>query len=109
MPRLASAIAVAGITDRRVLLWLLRSRMIEERGVQRGEIWLMCSEFFIWVRNGEHFLVRFGERRFPYRIDKPKFKVCHQDGTVILEGYPPIRLKSIRVFAYYFALYGALC
>jgi hypothetical protein len=84
-------------------------RMIEEGGVQREEVCFICSEFFIWVRNGEHFLVRFGERRVPYRIDKHKFKVCYEHGTVILEGYPPIRLKPIGAFAYYFTLYGALC
>jgi hypothetical protein len=66
------------------------SRMIEEGGVQREEICFICSEFFVWVRNGEHFLVRFGERRIPSRIDKHKSKVCYEDGTVILEGYPPI-------------------
>ena len=69
----------------------------------------MCSEFFIWVRDGEHFLVRFGERRIPHRIDKNKWRVCYKDGTVTPEGYPPFRVKSVGVFDYYLIIYSALC
>jgi len=83
--------------------------MIAEGKAQPEEIWFMCSEFFIWVRNGEHFLVRFGERRIPFRIDKPKLRLCYKDGTVTLEGYFPIRVKSVGVFDYYLTIYSALC
>jgi hypothetical protein len=48
------------------------ARMIEEGGAQPKEIRFMCSEFFVFVRNGEEFLVRFGGRKIPYRIDKEK-------------------------------------
>jgi hypothetical protein len=75
------------------------TRVVAEGKVQPEEIRFMCSEFFIWVRNGEHFLVRFGERRIPYRIDKNKLRVCYKDGTVTPEGYPPISVKSVGVFA----------
>ncbi len=84
------------------------SRMIAESKVQPEEIRFMCSEFFIWARNGEHLLVQFGERRIPYRIDKDKLRVCYKEGTVTSEGYPPISVKSVAVFDYYLSLYSAL-
>jgi hypothetical protein len=84
-------------------------RMIEEGKAQPEEIRFMCSEFFVWVRNGEDFLVRFGERRIPCRIDKDKLRVCYEDGTVTLDGYSPITVKSVAVFDYYLTLYDALC
>ena len=85
------------------------ARIIEEGRAQPEEIRFMCSEFFIWVHNGEDFLVRFGERRSPYRINKDKLRVCYENGTVMIEGCSPIRIKSVATFDYYLTLYAALC
>ena len=55
------------------------ARMIEEGRAQPEEIRFMCSEFFIWVHNGEDFLVRFGERTIPCRFNKDKLRVCYEN------------------------------
>ena len=85
------------------------ARMIEDGRVQPDQIRFMCSEFFVCVRNGEELLVRFGERRHPYRIGRGEWRVSYADGTVIFEGYSRIKLKSVGVFVYYLSLYSALC
>ncbi len=84
------------------------ARMIEEGKVQPEEIRLMCSEFFVFGRNGEDFLVQFGGRRYPHRIDKAKLRVCYEGGTVTLDGNVPIRVKLVAIFDYYLTLYDAL-
>jgi len=43
--------------------------MIDEGRAQPEEIRFLCSEFFVFVRNGEDFLVRWGERTKPYKIN----------------------------------------
>ncbi len=84
--------------------------MIEEGNAQPEEIRFMCSEFFVWVRNGEEFLIRFGERRIPYRIHREKLNVCYVDGTITLDGNTLIKLKSsVAVFDYYLGLYRNIC
>jgi hypothetical protein len=86
------------------------ARMIEEGNAQPEEIRFMCSEFFVWVRNGEEFLIRFGERRIPSRINKKKLNVCYVDSTIALDGNTPIKLKSsVAVFDYYLGLYCNIC
>lgn len=85
------------------------ARMIEEGRAQPEEIRFMCSEFFIWVHNGEDFLVRFGERRISYRFNKDKLRVCYENDTVMIEGFSPIRIKSVATFDYYVTQYAALC
>jgi hypothetical protein len=39
------------------------ARMIEEGGAQPEELRFICSDFFVYARNGQEFLVRFGGRR----------------------------------------------
>jgi hypothetical protein len=86
------------------------ARMIEEGNAQPEEIRFMCSEFFVWVRNGEEFLIRFGERRIPSRINKKKLNVCYVDSTIALDGNTFIKLKSsVAVFDYYLGLYCNIC
>ena len=85
------------------------ARMIEEGGAQPEELRFICSDFFVYARNNEVFLVRFGGRRIPYRIEKTKLIVCYVDSTVTLHGYRPIRVESVGVFEYYFRLYSGLC
>lgn len=84
------------------------SRMIAEGNAQPEEIRFMCSEFFVLRRNGEDFLVRFGERRYPRRIQKGSLRVRYESGTITFNDGPPIRVKSVGVFEHYFDLYAAL-
>ena len=84
-------------------------RMIEQGKAQPEEICFMCSEFFIFRRNGEDCLVQSGDPRYLYQIDRDSLRASYEDGTVTLKGYSPIRPKSVGVFAYYFSLYGVLC
>src|ERR1700741_5174646 len=83
--------------------------IIEQGKAQPEEICFMCSEFFIFRRNGKDRLVQSGDPRYVYQIDKESLRVSYEDGTVTLKGCSPIRPKSVGVFAYYFNLYGALC
>jgi hypothetical protein len=83
--------------------------MIEQGKAQPEEICFMCSEFFIFRRNGKDSLVQTGDPRYVYQIDRESLRVSYEDGIVTLKGHPPIRPKSVGVFAYYFTLYGALC
>ena len=85
------------------------AHMIEQGKAQPEEINFMCSEFFIFRRNGKDFLVQCGDPRYLYQIDRDSLRASYEDGTVTLKGRPPIRPKSVGVFAYYFSLYGALC
>lgn len=85
------------------------ARMIEQGKAQPEEICFMCSEFFIFRRNGKDRLVQSGDPRYVYQIDRENLRASYEDGTVTLKGYSPIRPKSVGVFAYYFSLYGALC
>ena len=83
------------------------ARMIEEGGAQPEEIRFMCSEFFVFVRNGEDFLVRFGGRKIPYRIDKEKVRMCYEHHTVMFDDNSVIKkVRSVGVFDYYFTLYN---
>src|ERR1700730_3457424 len=50
-------------------------RMIERGKAQPEEICFMCSEFFVFRRNGEDFLVQCGDPRYSYRIDKTSLRV----------------------------------
>jgi hypothetical protein len=85
------------------------ARMIEQGKAQPEEIRFMCSEFFVFRRNGKDCLVQSGDPRHLYQIHKDSLIASYEDGTVTLKGYSPIRPKSVGVFAYYFILYGALC
>jgi hypothetical protein len=85
------------------------ARMIEQGKAPPEEICFMCSEFFIFRRNGKDCLVQCGDPRYVYQIDRESLRASYEDGTVTLKGYSPIRPKSVGVFAYYFNLYGALC
>src|SRR5277367_6312535 len=67
------------------------ARMIEEGRAQPEEIRFVCSEFFVFVRNGEHFLVRWGERTNPYRIDKDKVEISFETRTVTFGNNSNIR------------------
>jgi hypothetical protein len=82
-------------------------RMIAEGLAQPEEIRLMCSAFFVLRRNGEDFLVRFGERRYPYRIGKERLRVSYENDTVTLSGNL-LKVKSVGTFEYYFHLYTML-
>src|ERR1700730_16102951 len=84
-------------------------RMIEQGKAQPEEICFMCSEYFIFRRNGKDSLVQTGDPRYVYQIDRESLRVSYEDGIVTLKGHPPIRPNSVGVFAYYFTLYGALC
>jgi hypothetical protein len=85
------------------------ARMIEEGGAQPEEIRFMCSEFFVYVRYGEDFLVRFGERKIPYRIGKEKVRMCYEDRTVTFGDNSVIKkVRSVGVFDYYLALFNGL-
>lgn len=80
--------------------------MIEEGGAQPEEIYFMCSEFFVFVRNWVDFLVQFGGRKIPHRIGKDQPKVCYEDGTVTFSDKSMIKkIKSVSVFDYYLRLY----
>lgn len=85
------------------------ARMIEQGKAQPEQICFMCSEFFIFRRNGKDRLVQSGDSRYVYQIDRENLRASNEDGTVTLKGYSPIRPKSVGVFAYYLKLYGALC
>jgi len=85
------------------------ARMIEQGKAQPEEICFMCSEFFVFRRNGEDFLVQCGDPRYLYQIDRDSLRASYEHGAVTLKGYSPIRPKSVGVFAYYFSLYSALC
>jgi hypothetical protein len=85
------------------------ARMIEQGKAPPEEICFMCSEFFIFRRNGKDCLVQCGDPRYVYQIDRESLRASYEDGTVTLKGYSPIRPKSVGVFAYYINLYGALC
>jgi hypothetical protein len=86
------------------------ARMIEEGGAQPEEIYFMCSEFFVFVRNWEDFLVRFGGRTIPHRIGKDKKpEVCYEDRTVTFGDDSVIKkVKSAGVFDFYLRLYFSL-
>jgi len=85
------------------------ARMLEEGGAQPEQIRFMCSEFFIFVRHGEDFLVRFGGRKIPYRIDEHKVRMCYEDRTVTFGENSVIKkVRSVGVFDYYLNLYYAL-
>jgi hypothetical protein len=85
------------------------ARMIEEGRVQPEQIRFMCSEFFVFVRNREDFLVRFGERRYPYRFEQTKVRISYMDGIVTFGDHSAIKnVRSIGVFDYYLTLFYAL-
>jgi hypothetical protein len=83
-------------------------RMIAEGNAQPEEIRFMCSAFFIMRRNGDDFLIRFGERRYPYRIIKGLLRVSYESGAVILAGDRTIKVTSVGIFEHYFNIYSAL-
>jgi hypothetical protein len=85
------------------------ARMIEQGKAQAGEICFMCSEFFVFRRNGEDFIVQCGDPRYFYRIDKTSLRVCYEVGTATLGRDATIKIKSPGVFHYYLTLYDALC
>jgi len=84
-------------------------RMIEQGKARPEEICFMYSEFFIFRRNGEDFLVQCGDPRYFYRIDKTSSRVCYEVGTATLGRDATINIKSPGVFHYYLILYEALC
>jgi hypothetical protein len=85
------------------------ARMIEEGRAQPEEIYFMCSEFFVFVRDSEDFLVRFGGRTIPHRIGKDKPEACYENRTVIFgDGSVIKKIKSVGVFDFYLKLYFRL-
>ena len=82
-------------------------RMIAEGLAQPREIRFMCSAFFVLRRNGEDFLVRFGERRYPCMIGSERLRVSYENGTVTLGGNR-LKVKSVGIFEHYFNLYTML-
>jgi hypothetical protein len=83
-------------------------RMIAEGNAQPEEIRFICSAFFILRRSGEDWLVRFGERRYPYKINEGRLRVNYTGGTVTLDESLTIKVKSVGIFDHYFGLYTML-
>jgi hypothetical protein len=82
------------------------ARMIEESTASPEQVRFMCSEFFVVRRNEEDLLVRFGGRRYPYKITEKKFAENYVDRTVTLDNHSTIRnVKSPRTFSFYLHLY----
>jgi hypothetical protein len=84
------------------------ARMIAEGNAHPEEIRLLCSAFFILRRSGEDWLVRFGERRYPYKINEGRLRVNYTGGTVALDESLTIKVKSVGIFDHYFDLYTKL-
>ena len=79
------------------------ARMIEEGGAQPEEI------YFVFLRNWEDSLVRFGGRQIPHKIGKDKSKMSYEDRTVTFGDNSIIRkIRSVGVFDYYLRLYSRL-